>query len=68
MVAAFRHIAGRVVAGSPRCFCFQWQPPLDAVIWHRYFFNWTSPGVCVDCGAADGIGESTCYAFDQHLG
>ena len=68
MIAAGRRKFGRVVAGGPRRFYGQWQPPLDAVIWHRYFFNWSSPGVCVECGAADGIGESTCYAFERHLG
>jgi FkbM family methyltransferase len=68
LFATARHSAGRVVAGGPRRFYGQWQPPLDAVIWHRYFFNWRSPGVCAECGAGDGVSESTCYTFERHLG
>jgi FkbM family methyltransferase len=66
--AILRRSAGRILAGGPRRFYGQWSPPLDAIIWHRYFFNWTASGVCVECGAADGISGSTCYAFERHLG
>lgn len=68
MLTAVRRSAGRVVAGGPRRFYGQWQPPLDEIIWYRYFSNWTSPGVCIECGAGDGVSESTCYAFERHLG
>jgi FkbM family methyltransferase len=52
----------------PERFYGQWSPPLDEVIWDRYFADREAPGVCVECGAGDGVTESTCYAFEKHLG
>ena len=47
----------------------QFNPPLDKIIYERYF-NDKIPalGVAVECGAGDGIRESSCLFFEESLG
>ncbi|MEZ6136560.1 MAG: FkbM family methyltransferase [Pirellulaceae bacterium] len=52
----------------PVRFYGQFSPPLDQVIYQRYFFSRPSAGVFVECGAFDGVCESTCLMFERHLG
>jgi FkbM family methyltransferase len=52
----------------PERFFGQHEPPLDAIIYHRYFFHYRRTGVFVESGAADGVIESTCLAFERFLG
>ncbi len=51
----------------PNRFYGQHSPPLDQVIYQRYFFTRQTVGVFVECGAYDGMCESTCLMFERHL-
>lgn len=46
----------------------QFDPPLDQVIHERYFAHDPRDGVFVECGAFDGVTESTCKFFEETLG
>jgi FkbM family methyltransferase len=46
----------------------QFEPPLDQVLYERYFRNRSTPGVFVECGAFDGETECTCKFFEESLG
>jgi len=46
----------------------QFVPPLDKVLFERYFTLKQDPGVFVECGAFDGLTECTCKFFEESLG
>lgn len=47
----------------------QFTPPLDQLIYEKYFNNKIPAiGIAVECGAFDGITESTCKFFEESLG
>jgi FkbM family methyltransferase len=46
----------------------QFDPPLDQVLYERYFRDRGKPGVFVECGAFDGQTECTCKFFEESLG
>ena len=46
----------------------QFDPPLDKVLHERYFSADPRDGVFVECGAFDGVTESTCKFFEETLG
>jgi FkbM family methyltransferase len=46
----------------------QFNPPLDQVLYERYFLNFKGSGVCLECGAVDGINISSTYFFEETLG
>lgn len=46
----------------------QFHPPVDYVLYDKYFKNRKTPGVCVECGAFDGVTESSCKFFEETLG
>lgn len=45
----------------------QFDPPVDRVIFERYFSFGRHPGLCIECGAFDGLTESSCYFFEKYL-
>lgn len=45
----------------------QFDPQVDKFIFERYFENQRHPGVFVECGAFDGITESSCKFFEEFL-
>ena len=42
----------------------QWNPRVDEVLFRNYFEN-KKEGLCVECGAADGISDSCCKFFEM---
>jgi FkbM family methyltransferase len=46
----------------------QFDPPLDRVLYERYFADREEPGVFVECGAFDGVTSATCKFFEETLG
>jgi FkbM family methyltransferase len=44
----------------------QWNPPVDKFLWERYFKN-RKQGVFVECGAFDGVLESSCKFFEESM-
>ena len=52
---------------TPR-FYGQFDPPLDQVLFERYFSHRPQSGVFVECGAFDGETECTCKFFEESLG
>ncbi len=52
----------------PGPFFGQFDPPLDKVLFERYFEGRQTPGVCIECGAFDGVTDSTCKFFEDALG
>jgi FkbM family methyltransferase len=46
----------------------QFNPPVDAYIYNRYFRGLNYRGVFVECGAGDGVGESCCKFFEESMG
>jgi FkbM family methyltransferase len=46
----------------------QFDPPLDRVLYERYFAARGGPGVFIECGAFDGVTESSCKFFEESLG
>lgn len=46
----------------------QFQPQVDRFIHERYFMNRKNPGVLIECGAFDGVMESSCKFFEETLG
>jgi FkbM family methyltransferase len=45
----------------------QFDPPVDKVLYERYFSGYTRPGFFVECGAFDGVTESSCKFFEETL-
>lgn len=45
----------------------QFDPPVDKILFERYFQN-KKNGFYIECGAFDGITESSCYFFEKYLG
>ncbi len=52
---------------SKRRFYGQFEPPVDRYVFER-FFPTLRGGVALECGAYDGIAESSCYFFEKHRG
>lgn len=46
----------------------QFNPKVDEFIYKRYFNNLNIKGVCVECGALDGLTDSSCKFFEETLG
>lgn len=45
----------------------QWDPPVDKFIYENYFKN-KENGICIECGALDGLLESSCKFFEEFRG
>ena len=45
----------------------QFDPPVDKVLYEYYFQNNNTPGFFVECGAYDGVTESSCKFFEETL-
>ena len=45
----------------------QFNPPLDQLLHERYFRS-ANGGVFIECGATDGVSESTCKFFEESMG
>lgn len=45
----------------------QWNPPQDQLLYETYFEGQRN-GVFIECGAFDGITESSCYFFEESMG
>lgn len=52
---------------SKRHFYGQFDPPVDQYLFER-FFPTLRDGVSLECGAYDGITESSCYFFEKYRG
>jgi len=52
---------------KPFRFHGQFDPPVDRYVFER-FFPTLRGGVALECGAYDGIAESSCYFFERHRG
>jgi len=46
----------------------QFDPPVDKFLYERYFQSMTRPGLLIECGAFDGVLESSCKYFEESLG
>lgn len=46
----------------------QFNPPLDQVLYERYFKDFSGKGVCLECGAVDGVNISSTFFFEETLG
>jgi FkbM family methyltransferase len=46
----------------------QFDPPLDRILFERYFRANREPGIFIECGAFDGLTECTCRFFEESLG
>jgi FkbM family methyltransferase len=46
----------------------QFDPPVDRFLHERYFADRSGPGVLIECGAFDGVTESSCKFFEESLG
>ena len=47
----------------------QFNPPLDKILYERYFNDKIpAQGIAVECGAFDGLTDSTCLFFEESLG
>lgn len=46
----------------------QFNPPIDQVLYERYFRNYARKHTFLECGAADGISESSCKFFEETMG
>ena len=46
----------------------QFDPPVDQFLYERYFIGRWTPGVAIECGAFDGLTESSCKFFEESLG
>lgn len=44
----------------------QWDPPVDKFIYENYFKN-KKNGTCIECGALDGLLESSCKFFEEFM-
>jgi len=52
----------------PFRFYGQFDPPVDRILYERYFVDRTVPGICLECGAADGVNLSSTKFFEESLG
>ncbi|RDI58561.1 FkbM family methyltransferase [Microvirga subterranea] len=52
----------------PMRFYGQFSPPVDQFIFERYFRERGRPGTYIECGAFDGITESSCFVLAESLG
>lgn len=46
----------------------QFNPPIDKVLYERYFTDFKGNGVCLECGAVDGVNISSTKFFEETLG
>lgn len=46
----------------------QFNPPVDRVLCETFFRDQKEKGVCIECGAFDGVVESCCKFFEETLG
>lgn len=46
----------------------QFDPPVDKFLYERYFKNFRGKGFYIECGAFDGITESSCKFFEETCG
>jgi len=46
----------------------QFYPPLDQLLYERYFKDFSGKGVCLECGAVDGVNISSTKFFEESLG
>ena len=46
----------------------QFNPPLDQLLYERYFKDFSGKGVCLECGAVDGVNISSTKFFEESLG
>jgi len=46
----------------------QFNPPLDQSLYERYFKDFSGKGVCLECGAVDGVNISSTKFFEESLG
>ncbi|QNP46495.1 FkbM family methyltransferase [Sphingomonas sediminicola] len=46
----------------------QFEPPLDQYLWETFFIEKKDPGFFVECGAFDGVYDSSCLMFEESLG
>lgn len=44
----------------------QWDPPVDKFLYDNYFTN-KKNGTCIECGALDGLLESSCKFFEETM-
>jgi len=58
----------RSFGAAPRRYHGQFDPPLDRVLHERYFHHDPRDGLFVECGAFDGVTDSTCRFFEDTLG
>jgi len=45
----------------------QWNPPVDKFLYDNYFKG-IKNGTCIECGALDGLLESSCKFFEESMG
>jgi len=45
----------------------QWDPPVDKFLYDNYFKDKRN-GICIECGALDGLLESSCKFFEETMG
>lgn len=45
----------------------QFDPPVDRFLYERYFRHYDCPGTMIECGAFDGLSESSGYFFEKML-
>lgn len=45
----------------------QWEPPVDKFLYDNYFKD-IKDGTCIECGALDGLLESSCKFFEESMG
>lgn len=45
----------------------QWNPPVDEVLFRNYF-DGVRDGFFIECGAGDGVHDSSCLFFEEELG
>jgi len=46
----------------------QFKPPQDQILYERYFKDFSGNGVCLECGAVDGVNISSTKFFEETLG
>lgn len=46
----------------------QFNPPVDKYLWENFFHTYDHPGIFVECGACDGVTDSSCLMFQKSFG
>lgn len=46
----------------------QFNPPVDRYLFEHFFKNFEGPGFFIECGACDGVLDSSCLFFSETLG